>query len=80
MPHPFWNDWHFGWCWMLWLGFIFLVFSGLGNWGYTYRAHRKYGLKPHKDALDILSERYARGEITRDQYALSKTGIVGTAS
>lgn len=31
----------FGWGWILWLGFIFLIFSSLGNWNYAYRAHRK---------------------------------------
>ncbi len=42
--------------------FIFLMFSSFGNWGYTYRAHRKYD-GTNKDAIDILNERYARGEI-----------------
>ncbi len=77
MQHSYWNSWYFGWGWILWFGFIFLMFSGLGNWGYTYRAHRKYGLTPNKDALDILSERYARGEITREEYGQYKTDIVG---
>ena len=79
MQNLFWNDWYFGWGWMLWLGFIFLVFSGVGNWGYTYRAHRKYGLGSSQDALDILNVRYARGEVTREQYAECKTDIVGKA-
>jgi putative membrane protein len=66
MTHPYWNDWYFGWGWILWFGIMFLMFSSIGNWGYTYRAHRKYGDLPAKDALDILNERYARGEITQD--------------
>ena len=37
----YWNDWSFGWGWVLWFGFIFLMFSSFGNWGYTYRAHKK---------------------------------------
>lgn len=40
MHNNFWTD-YFTWGWMLWLGFIFLMFSGFGNWGYTYRAHQK---------------------------------------
>lgn len=75
MTHPLWNDWYFGWGWLLWLGFIFLVFSGLGNWGYTYGAHRKYDAAPRKEALDILNERYARGEITKEQYIEMKADI-----
>jgi len=27
------NNWYFGWGWILWLEFIFLTFSGFGNWG-----------------------------------------------
>ena len=41
MPHTYWNDWYFGWGWFLWFGVIFLMFSSIGNWGYTYRAHRE---------------------------------------
>ena len=75
MNHPYWNDWYFGWGWMLWFGFIILVFSGIGNWGYTYRAHQKYAGPPQKEALDILKERYARGEITREQFGQMKSDI-----
>jgi putative membrane protein len=60
---------------MLWFGFIFLIFSGIGNWGYTYRVHRRYDLPTRKDASDILNERYARGDITREQYAQQKSDI-----
>jgi putative membrane protein len=70
-----WNDWYAGWGWFLWFGVLMLVFSSVGNWGYTYRVHRNYGSRPEKDALDILSERYARGEITRDEYAEMKSTI-----
>ena len=40
------NDWYLGWGWILWLGFIFLMFSNFGNWGYTYRAHRNTTSNP----------------------------------
>ncbi len=76
MAHPFWNDWYFGWGWLLWLGFIFLMFASLGNWRYTYGAHRKYNLGQPTAALDILNERYARGEITREQFAQMKSDIL----
>jgi putative membrane protein len=73
MTHNYWNDWYFGWGWILWYAVIFLVFSSFGNWGYTYRAHRKYGQLPGKDALDILNERYARGEIKLEEYQQMKS-------
>ena len=67
MSHPYWNDWYFGWGWFLWFGILFLMFSSLGNWGYSYRAHRRVGELAGKDAIDILNERYARGEISREE-------------
>ena len=76
MYHPFWNDWYFAWGWLLWMGFIILAFVSLGNVGYTYRSHQKYDIPPRKEALDILNERYARGEITREQYTQMKPDIV----
>jgi putative membrane protein len=75
MVHNYWTDWYFGWGWLLWLGFVFLMFSSIGNWGYTYRAHQKYEGSPQKEAFDILKERYARGEITREQYTQMKADI-----
>ena len=76
MTHANLTDWHLGWGWMLWIGFIFLIFSGLGNWGYTYRAHQMYAATPGKNALDILNERYARGDISREEFAQMKTDIL----
>jgi putative membrane protein len=75
MVDHYWNGWYFTWGWILWFGFIMLVFSGLGNWGYTYRAHQRYGLLPGKGALDILNERYARGELSREEFAQLKSDI-----
>lgn len=67
---------YFFWDWILWMGFIFLMFSSFGTWGYTYRAHRKIDGSQRKDAATILSERYASGEITRDQYREMKLEIL----
>lgn len=75
MSHPYWNDWYFGWGWLLWFGIFFLMFSSIGNSGYTCRAHRKYGQLPGKEAFDILNERYARGEITQEQLTLMRAEV-----
>ena len=69
------DSWTLDWVWILYLGFTFLLFSSIGSWGYTYRAHRRFdGLQP-KGARYILDERYARGEITREQYGHLKADI-----
>lgn len=68
----------FGWMWFLWIGVVFLMFSSVGNWGYTYRAHRRIGVGP-KGAIDILDERYARGEIEADVYRKMKSEISGNS-
>ena len=48
------DSWTLDWVWILYLGFTFLLFSSIGSWGYTYRAHRRFdGLQP-KGARDIL--------------------------
>jgi putative membrane protein len=71
------NEMYFGWSWVLWLGFIFLFASNIGNWGYTYQAHLKYSdLHPKSKALDILDERFARGEITHEEYTKMKSTII----
>jgi putative membrane protein len=75
MNHLDTNTFYYGWGWLLWLGFIFLMFSSFGNWGYAYRAHRKFDTSPHKGATAILNERYARGELTRVQYLELKSDI-----
>ena len=75
MTGTYWNDWYSGWGWFLWFGLMILLFSNVGNWGYTYRLHRTYGRSAGQDAQDILSSRYARGEITHDEYGRMKSAI-----
>ncbi len=75
MYHYYWNDWYPVWGWVLWFGIVFLLFSSIGNWGYSYRAHQKYDRHPRKEAIDILNERYARGEINREQYGQMKSDL-----
>ena len=68
--YPFWG---FGWIWIffgffLLFGLLRFAFWGPRWWGGYYR-HSEYGpYGRENDAYHILRERYARGEITNDQY------------
>ncbi|TAL83636.1 MAG: SHOCT domain-containing protein [Candidimonas sp.] len=83
MQHYFLND-YFGWGWFLWCGVLILFFSSFGNWCYTYAAHRRYGLLPQKQAIDVINEQHTKGEITREQVGQMKLDIskasIGTDS
>jgi putative membrane protein len=54
---------------------VFLLFSSIGNWGYTYRAHQRFGQTPRKEAFDVLDARYAKGEISLTDYNQMKLEI-----
>jgi uncharacterized membrane protein len=43
----------------------------------NFQAHSKYGRLGRKPALDILDERYARGDINREEYSRLKIEIAG---
>jgi len=75
MYHYYWNDWYFGWGWILWFGIVFLLFSSIANWGYSYRAHQKYDTRPRKEAINIPDERYVRGEISREEYSQMRSDL-----
>jgi putative membrane protein len=64
------------WGWLLWYGIFLLFFINMGNFGYTYRAHRRLkDVCGNKDALDILNERYASGDISQTEYSKIKSEI-----
>jgi len=72
----YWNNWYAGWGWFLWFGVLMLFISGIGNWGYTYRAHRRFEDANYRDALRILNERYARGDFDYELYVDMKSTIL----
>lgn len=60
---------------ILWLAVIVAIIVGLVRWlgGTGGGAERSV-----RSARDILDERYARGEIDRDEYVKRKQDIAGT--
>lgn len=80
--HPyFWNNLYFGWGWLLWLGIVFPFFLSMVNWRYVHAIYRKnqLGARVKKDALHILNERYAGGEITHEEFNRVRSDILKTA-
>jgi putative membrane protein len=68
------GDWGGGWGWGMGFGWIFMILFwaliilgivALARWLFSTGTH---GGSAGKRPLDILKERYARGEVTRDQY------------
>lgn len=65
---------------MVWLDF-FVGDSGINYLGCSHDGKKKQSRSDHRnqhheeDALDILNKRYARGEITRDEYERLKDDL-----
>jgi putative membrane protein len=62
-----------------WLLILFLVFAVVRGWGRHPMGPSMmgHGMERRSPALDVLEERYARGEINRDEYLQKKTDISG---
>ena len=78
MQHYFWNDGYFGAGLLLWLGIIFLLFSSMASWRHTWAARRKCRVPLQKGPLEMLNERYARGEITGEEFGRMRSAISKT--
>jgi putative membrane protein len=63
------------WGWFLWIVVWFLLISSFSHWGYSYRTHRRYFNESNKTAIDLLNERYARGDIEREEFIRIKSEI-----
>jgi len=78
MMHGFFHGYFHGWGmtfgWLIGLAFLVLVI-----WLVARLAARPNNFTPHatKSALDILNERYARGEIGTEEYKEKKKEILG---
>ena len=88
--HGPWDMWHYGYGWHFWWMFplmmlfmififavIFFIARGLYGHGYNHwgARSRMWG-DPSHSALQILNERFARGEIQKDEYAEKKAAIL----
>jgi putative membrane protein len=68
MMYGYWGFWpFFGIIWVI----FWVVFSGIG---WRNRGNR-WGRSPDKSALDMLKERYAKGEIGKAEFEEKKRDI-----
>ncbi len=76
-----WGDHGYGWWGFGWIPMIFfwivliLIVVALAKW--IFDGWPRYDRRVEKSALDILKERYARGEIEREEFEQKKRDLGG---
>jgi len=67
-----------GWMMILWWVLIIVAIISLVRWGISFSAVRRGQSQQSKskNALEILKERYARGEIDKDEYERKKKDLL----
>jgi putative membrane protein len=79
--HPWAGGWGFGWMFPLFMLLVIVVCAGFflfahRSGGHSARGPAGYGSDPAFHALSMLNERYARGEIRKDEYEEKKSAIL----
>lgn len=68
----------YGWGWIMMLGtFVLIVLAVVALTRYLQRPNHTGNHLVHNNAVDILNEKYARGEITDEEYRRKKAEIQG---
>ncbi len=70
-----WDGWGWGWGGMWLGGLISLVLLGLLLWLIVWAVRRSGERPKQNDAMNILRERYARGEISKDEFERMKKDL-----
>lgn len=60
--------WMGGWMVLLWIVFLLAIVAGTILLARALRANEPHRSATTRDAVSILEERYARGEIDRDEF------------
>ncbi len=73
-----WGMWGFGWIFMLlFWGLVIAALIFLIKWLAGLRRSHPSSAKPHDSALEILRQRYARGEIDKEEFDQKKKDLTG---
>jgi len=78
-PGPWHMMWSGGWGggWGFWWIFpLFMFLMMIGCFGFFLFGHGSGGRRPHHSALEILNERFAKGEIQKQEYDEKKAAIL----
>jgi putative membrane protein len=67
------NGWGMGFGMIIWL----VILAAIAGVVWLVRSQPVAGGRRHSTGLDALEERYARGEIDRDEYLQKKRDIMG---
>lgn len=63
---------------MAFMALFWIVIIVLAVWLVIYLTRRTGGSSSQQNALDILNQRYARGEISKEEYERMKKDISGS--
>lgn len=63
---------------MAFMALFWIVIIVLAVWLVVYLTRRTGGSSSQQNALDILNQRYARGEISKEEYERMKKDISGS--
>jgi len=71
-------DGGWGWVWMIWMSLFWLVVIGLIAWGIVAFSRHDHRREPGSNAaMEIARQRYARGEISKEEFDARKRDLGG---
>jgi putative membrane protein len=82
-PGYMWGDhpgWHFWWMPLMMLTFVVIILVAMRFFGFGRRWPMMHGASrdPSSSAIEILNERFAKGEIDENEYEEKKAKILST--
>jgi putative membrane protein len=70
------NGWGMGFGFIFWLVILAVIIAGI-VWFVRAQPYSQRSQERRSTGLDVLEERYARGDITREEYLQKKRDVTG---